>query len=85
MILDNQLGPSIYPQVYTSNPLDIVDMEGHHTAHFDAYMTAFTFLYLKYTLSPEILEEGHNAVKLGSDNIPVRFPRGKLPTKQPNK
>jgi hypothetical protein len=49
-------------------------MEGHHSAHFDAYMTAFTFLYLKHTLSPSIMEEGRNAVKIGSDNIPVRFP-----------
>jgi hypothetical protein len=78
VILDIQQGPSIYPQVYTSKPSDTEGMEGHHSAHFDAYMTAFTFLYLKHTLSPAIIEEGCNAVKIGSDIIPVRFPKKQI-------
>lgn len=74
IILDHQLGPSKYPQVYTS---EIDDVEGAHAAHFDAYMTGFSFCYMEQTLSKEELKSSLNKMILSGIDAILTFPPSK--------
>ncbi|EIE76438.1 hypothetical protein RO3G_01142 [Rhizopus delemar RA 99-880] len=79
IIMDHQMGPSDYPQVYTSSLVPTVKdqveaIQGAHTAHFDAYMTGFAFCYLTHTMTPTQLKNGKNKLKLRGLDIPLTFP-----------
>ncbi|PHZ08482.1 ribonuclease CAF1 [Rhizopus microsporus ATCC 52813] len=79
IILDHQMGPSIYPQVYSSSldkdePKTDTRLEGAHASHFDAYMTGFTFCYLSHTMDPIELKNYKNKVKIRGMHVPLTFP-----------
>lgn len=73
------MGPSIYPQVYSSS-LDKDEsktetrLEGAHASHFDAYMTGFTFCYLSHTMDPTELKNYKNKIKIRGMHVPLTFP-----------
>ncbi|KAI7901992.1 ribonuclease H-like domain-containing protein [Cokeromyces recurvatus] len=73
-VLDWEMGNSEYPQVYTSNLKQGNTIEGAHSAHFDAYMTAFSFCYFIHTIPSDTLKESINKIKLDFMPYPLRFP-----------
>ncbi|KAI9487220.1 MAG: ribonuclease CAF1 [Benjaminiella poitrasii] len=73
-VLDWEMGVSQYPQTYTSDFTQEDAIEGAHSAHFDAYMTAFSFCYFLHTFPPVKLQEKINKIKLDFMEHPLRFP-----------
>lgn len=71
IILDSKMGLSEYPQVYMSQ---INDEDGAHAAHFDAYMTGFSFCYFKNTFNPIVLKSCLNRMTLSGIDVPMMFP-----------
>ncbi|KAI7873207.1 ribonuclease H-like domain-containing protein [Mucor mucedo] len=71
IILDSKMGPSEYPQVYTSQRKD---EDGAHAAHFDAYMTGFSFCYFQNTFNPIIMKSCLNRMTLSGFDVPLVFP-----------
>jgi hypothetical protein len=70
--MDYEMGTSTYPQVYTSDAVQMKDMEKAHAAHFDAYMTAFAFLFFKH--SPDGIQRHFNKIKLGFPPFALTIP-----------
>lgn len=68
------MGPSEYPQVYTSRS---DEEEGAHAAHFDAYMTGFNFCYFQNTFSPTDLKSCLNRMMIRGSEFPLVFPMKK--------
>jgi hypothetical protein len=68
------MGPSEYPQVYTSK---LEDEEGTHAAHFDAYMTGFNFCYFENTFSPIVMKSCLNKMTVSGSDFPLTFPMTK--------
>lgn len=72
LILDEQMGASPYTQVYQSKSSQM--LYGAHAAHFDAYMTAFSYCYFRNTLSASVLKSSLNKMKLSHNKHPLTFP-----------
>jgi hypothetical protein len=66
------MGPSPYTQVYTSRSNHTV--YGAHAAHFDAYMTAFSYCFFRNTLSASTLKSSLNKMMISGLTHPLSFP-----------
>lgn len=74
------MGISTYPQVYTSDAIQMKNMERSHAAHFDAYMTAFVYCFFKHSFQGDKIQQFRNKIRL--DFAPYALTIPTKPTKK---